>query len=156
MPIIAKEIPQLNKDDVLRFLSKITFSKDCWKISGSRGNGYSQFLIRGKNYPSHRVSYEFFHKAKVPTNMVIDHLCRVPNCVNPSHLEIVTSAENNYRGESPWGKNKRKTHCINGHPFEGDNLYDRIDRKWRQCKKCHRDSMKLWIREKRKKSKENP
>jgi hypothetical protein len=30
--------------------------------------------------------------------MVIDHLCRVTNCVNPDHLEVVTRRENIIRG----------------------------------------------------------
>jgi len=151
MPIIAKEIPKLDKNDLGRFLTKILFSEGCWIFTGVKGNGYASFLLKGQYYPAHRISYEIFRKEKVPTNMVIDHLCRTPSCVNPVHLEIVTAAENNYRGESPWGKNKRKTHCVNGHPFEGDNLYARVERKWRQCKTCHREYSRLWMREKKKK-----
>jgi hypothetical protein len=35
----------------------------------------------------------------------------------------VTNAENNYRGISPWALNKRKTHCLRGHPFDDANTY---------------------------------
>ena len=34
----------------------------------------------------------------VPEGMQLDHLCRVPGCVNPDHLEPVSAAENVRRG----------------------------------------------------------
>lgn len=34
----------------------------------------------------------------VPDGLEIDHLCRVPACVNPDHLEAVTSGVNQRRG----------------------------------------------------------
>ena len=33
----------------------------------------------------------------IPDGLHLDHLCRVPACVNPEHLEPVTLAENNRR-----------------------------------------------------------
>lgn len=35
----------------------------------------------------------------LPSDMVLDHLCRVRHCVNPLHLEPVTAGENVRRGE---------------------------------------------------------
>lgn len=65
----------------------------CWiwalSVTGS-GYGYYQ------NKLAHRLFYEK-HKGKIPEGMEIDHLCRVRNCVNPKHLEAVTSTENNRR-----------------------------------------------------------
>jgi hypothetical protein len=43
------------------------------------------------------VYYEH-HVGPIPDGLVIDHLCRVHNCVNPEHLEPVTPAENTRRG----------------------------------------------------------
>ena len=65
----------------------------------------------------------------LPATMQLDHLCRERACCNPAHLEPVTQAENIRRGEAV------KTHCPQGHPYEGDNLY--IDsRGKRRCKTC--------------------
>lgn len=36
----------------------------------------------------------------VPSGLELDHLCRVPRCVNPDHLEPVTCAENQQRGNA--------------------------------------------------------
>ncbi|MCX4663346.1 HNH endonuclease signature motif containing protein [Streptomyces uncialis] len=45
----------------------------------------------------HRVAYEAAH-GPIPDGLVIDHLCRIPACANPEHLEAVTNAENVRRG----------------------------------------------------------
>ena len=47
---------------------------------------------------AHRWSYQH-HIGPVPEGLVLDHLCRVRHCVNPDHLEPVTSRENTLRGE---------------------------------------------------------
>jgi hypothetical protein len=47
----------------------------------------------GKTRPVHRVVYELFH-GEIPEGYQVDHLCSVPLCVNPSHLEAVTPREN--------------------------------------------------------------
>lgn len=70
----------------------------CWLWDGAdNGSGYGKF--RGRY--AHRVSFEM-HKGPIPQGMHLDHLCRVPCCVNPSHLEPVTNAENARRGRAGW------------------------------------------------------
>lgn len=58
----------------------------------------------------------------VPDDLVIDHLCATPACVNPAHLEPVTQAENVKRGRA--GDIERaRTHCPKGHPYDKANTY---------------------------------
>lgn len=53
----------------------------------------------GRQTTAHRVYYERF-VGPIPAGLQLDHLCRVRLCVNPAHLEPVTSAENNQRGST--------------------------------------------------------
>lgn len=69
----------------------------CWEWSGAvSGNGYGNIWYGDAYVPAHRVSYEMARGAIDP-GLHIDHLCRVRTCVNPDHLEQVTTAENNRR-----------------------------------------------------------
>lgn len=69
----------------------------------------------------------------IPKGLVIDHLCRVRNCVNPAHMEPVTMAENTYRGLSG-GMDER--HCARAHDYEVYGYYQQ--RKGKRCKECVR------------------
>lgn len=46
---------------------------------------------------AHRYYYAQRH-GSIPKGMVLDHLCRIPACVNPEHLDLVTHKENIRRG----------------------------------------------------------
>jgi hypothetical protein len=71
--------------------------------------------------------------------LVLDHLCRNRRCVNPEHLEIVTSVENVMRGEGFGPKNAAKTHCDKGHEFTPENTYIRTRAQGgRECRACIR------------------
>jgi hypothetical protein len=63
---------------------------------------------------AHRISYETF-RGSIPQGLTIDHLCRVPACVNPVHLEPVTFAENTRRNMSPSHIAHRTGRCRKGH-----------------------------------------
>ena len=66
----------------------------CWIWIGSRREGYGQFRFGGKSRKAHRYSYERAYGSAPPE---LDHLCRLTCCVNPRHLEPVTSGENKRR-----------------------------------------------------------
>lgn len=77
--------------------------------------GYYGFdVFNGKSRVVHRVSYETF-VGSIPAGLELDHLCRNKLCINPDHLEPVTSEENNARR---WAL---QTHCKNGHEFNKAN-----------------------------------
>jgi hypothetical protein len=112
--------------------------RGCWLWLGSVNPrcGYGTMRVAGKTSYAHRVSYQVF-RGPIPVNRELDHLCRVRRCVNPRHLEIVTSRENNRRSDSQSGRNMRKTHCDSGHEFAGENLYITPQGK-RGCRACRR------------------
>lgn len=90
---------------------------------------------------AHRIGYEL-HRGSIPVGMHLDHLCRTTLCVNPEHLEPVTAKENIRRGrtaEAARHTQLRKTHCPQGHPFSGENLYMKPNGR-RECRQCVRDS----------------
>ena len=75
----------------------------------------------------------------IPEGLELDHLCRVPACVNPLHLEAVTHAENMARGiRFDVGAAQRAvTHCPKGHPYSEANTYRYAGE--RACRACVRD-----------------
>jgi hypothetical protein len=107
----------------------------CWPWQGARlPKGYGHFGWRGRTQYAHRFAYTLAHGV-IPDGLVIDHLCRNPSCVNPAHLEAVTTRENVLRGVGFCAVNAVKTHCAHGHPYSDDNTRRRGT--WRDCRACH-------------------
>ncbi len=143
------------------FLSKAVIKRNgCWLWIGAKSQGrlrngkgeyYGRFNIGGKSTSSHRVSYEIFN-GDIPFGLEIDHLCRNPLCVRPSHLEAVSHSENCKRGTSYYhlqDKAKMITHCPNGHPYSKENTYITPGIPTRHCKQCVRDRAREYQRKKR-------
>ena len=119
----------------LEFHSMPEPNSGCWLwTAGVDRDGYGMIWKDGKQKRAHRVSYEEY-AGPISEGLQIDHLCRVPCCINPSHLEPVTSRENTLRGISPAAKAARQTHCKRGHPLSGTNLLI-SPRKNRLCRTC--------------------
>ncbi len=140
---------------------------ECFIYNGQKGaKGYGIVWFNNKSQiPAHKVSYEKWH-GPVPPGLVIDHICHNEAatqglcdggnscvhraCINPAHLRAVTAEENQEasplsgRGRRPTGMgliNSSRTHCVRGHPFEGDNLiiYTRPNGKTtRVCRACRK------------------
>ena len=90
----------------------------CWIFHGHlNSDGYSVVRFNGRNRRVHRVIYEYFNGA-IPPGLTLDHLCRVRCCVNPYHVEPVTSAVNALRGIGITAQYARSLTCKNGHPFD--------------------------------------
>jgi len=112
----------------------------CWEWIGSRGSkGYGNLRWKGRMVSAHRLMRHLFVgdisiSSKNMSLDTIDHLCEVRHCVNPAHCEPTTMLENARRS---WSTYTPVTHCPQGHPYEGDNLY--IDSTGgRRCRECGR------------------
>jgi len=99
----------------------------CWLWTGPKlKDGYAMLSVNGTNVGVHKFSYEL--TARIPEGLCLDHLCRVRHCVNPAHLEPVTTEENIRRGEL-WKVSGAKTKCPAGHPYDAANTCG--NEKWR-------------------------
>ena len=109
---------------------------ECWLWLGAKtSQGYGLITHEGKQINAHRVSL-ILHGIELGPNT--DHLCRVRLCVNPSHLESVSIAENSKRGLSSSATALRTGKCKRGHELIGDNLTTEMKngKFYRKCRAC--------------------
>jgi hypothetical protein len=136
---------------VARFWSKVDKAGEngCWLWRGTRrpagyGTFYKAREVTRKNALAHRMAYELM-VGPIPEGLVIDHLCRNPPCVNPSHLEPVTIGENARRGFLGVKRKAERaavTACPQGHAFSPVNtLIDKHGH--RRCRVCDRTRRKI-------------
>lgn len=126
------------------FQDRINLSpKGCWEWTGAmHHNGYGACAKAFGTNRAHRVSYQLLI-GPIPEGLVIDHLCRVRNCVNPQHMEPVTDRENRKRG------NDAITHCPQGHEYTPDNTYIKPATGTRSCRRCNAAGRLAWKRRNR-------
>ena len=74
------------------------YETPCWVcVMGQISDkGYRKFRMHNRPTLAHRAMYEQ-EVGPIPDGYEIDHLCRVTSCINPAHLEAVTSAVNKQR-----------------------------------------------------------
>ncbi len=117
---------------------KYGLTDDCLIWTGPRiKTGYGKVFIaaptvkrKGRNVLIHRFAYELYHGEGTASGLTIDHLCGVPLCCNPCHLEAVPSKENIRRAS------ERLTHCSAGHEFTPENVH--VSREGhRTCRTCN-------------------
>lgn len=127
----------------------------CWLWTAGLRNGYGAFGMgsrtdgsRRKVY-AHRQAWEWAN-GPIPADRELDHLCRVPRCVRPDHLEPVPHGINLKRGTGPAilaQRQRSKTRCPQGHPYDEANTY------WyqgeRQCRECMRQRSRQRRRDQR-------
>jgi hypothetical protein len=113
----------------------------CWIWKGARdANGYGRFPLDttsgGRSFLAHLFSY-CINVGDVAFGFELDHLCRVPACCNPCHLEPVSHKVNCARGNSNGALAVRTGVCYRGHDL-AIHGYVRKDRRGRNCQECRR------------------
>ncbi len=122
-----------------RFWNKIQQTEDgCWVWTGAKRSGYGRFSFLGRTMQAHRLAYEEL-VGEIPERLEIDHLCRNPSCVNPEHLEPVTSQVNTLRGKGVCSANAKKTHCPKGHEYTSETTHVGPNTGFRSCRPCRAD-----------------
>ena len=133
----------------IRALDKTLIGEGCWEYGGKIGNrGYGLVYVetlpngREKWALAHRVVYEGL-VGPIPEGMFLCHHCDNPKCVRPDHIFVGTDADNKAdmyaKGRQASGERlpqARRTHCPQGHPYSGYNLYIRKCGR-RMCRACN-------------------
>jgi hypothetical protein len=137
-PVAERFWPKVNKDGPVPQHRPDLGPCWLWTAATDR-DGYGRFNIGGRVIrAAHQVAYSLC-VGPVPPGLELDHLCRVHGCVNPDHLEPVTTKENGRRGYGAPGIRARQTACIHGHPFDEANTY-RAPNGTRACRRCRADT----------------
>lgn len=128
-------IQELNR----RLLERTLVTEECWVWKLSTGShGYGQWIpipghpVFGRNWLVHRLAWHLTRGA-IPPGWTIDHECRNRRCCNPEHLRLRTNVDNARDNGMAI-----RTHCPQGHPYGGDNLYV-SPRGHRFCRTCARE-----------------
>ena len=148
------------RDPAERFWEKVEISDSgCWLwMAATFARGYGEFHHDGGPAYAHRWAYEAL-VGPIPDGLDLDHTCHNADlscpggpcshrrCVNPDHLEPVTHIENMRRGRTG-AHNTAKTHCPQGHPYSGPNLYVDSDGR-RRCRACLAEANRRYHERKR-------
>lgn len=130
--------------EIVRFWDKARVGGDgCWEWTSAidtRGYGLFKLSSQRRNVRAHRYSWQFFN-GPIPGDLQVLHRCDNRKCVSPHHLFLGTQRDN-MRDASAKGRarNGRElwTHCPQGHPFSGKNLYVHPATGKRRCRECMR------------------
>jgi hypothetical protein len=123
----------------------------CWLWPKALNKGYGVSKRNMKQTFVHRVVYELL-VGPIPEGLHLDHDCHTRDtscrvwdqcehrrCANPRHLKPVTPGDNAKLARNIPAENAQKTHCANGHPLTGGNLYIYPSGK-RCCRTCNNES----------------
>lgn len=135
-------------------LCSVIVASDKWKVVQGEGDcllwdrpinnqGYGVISVQGWMRYAHRIAL-VAHLGRDFPELVVDHLCRTPRCVNPEHLEAVPHRVNAARGLAA-----RREICARGHAFDEVNTYIRPDTGSQACRQCKRENDRAYKAERR-------
>lgn len=94
----------------------------CWLWTGGvTSTGYGGVKLGRRSMGAHVAAWEEAH-GPVPSGMDVHHWCEVKRCCNVNHMEVLPHSEHT-RITDGGAHNRVKTHCPQGHPYSGANLY---------------------------------
>ena len=117
-----------------RFWSKTRALEDgCieW-VAYRMATGYGRFALKRHPHQAHRIAL-VAHLGHMPDGLDVDHLCRNRSCVNPDHLEFVTTATNIARMLATHAADR----CAQGHDLTLPNA--RLAGATRGCRQCRNE-----------------
>lgn len=96
----GKELAPILRGLEARFWAKVDKTSDCWLWTGTKdSDGYGQICVNGRTERAHRVSLNL-EGVEIGEGLQVDHMCKEPSCVRPSHLRLVTVSENQHNRSS--------------------------------------------------------
>lgn len=149
--------------DRIRARVAVDQATGCWLWTRHvDADGYGRWTANGRQgLVAHRFAFAAWH-GEIPDGFQVDHVCHNRDltcpggaacshrrCVNPEHLEAVTSRINTLR--SPKGvtaQKSRQTHCKRGHEFTPENTYLKGG-SHRFCRECGRAAARAWSAKRR-------
>lgn len=99
-------------------------------VLDSAGYGLLWDGRRGNNSRAHRVAWEL-RNGPIPPGMLVHHVCRMPSCCDPEHLELVTARAHTHH-------HRAAEVCVNGHLYDQDNTH--YVRGQKVCRVCRADA----------------
>lgn len=143
-----------NQPVLERFFDKVVIDETtgCWNFTSSisrTNNG--RFYYNFKCMDAYKIGYLLLGGI-INDGEELHHVCENRLCVNPEHLIPLTRIVHltEFTPNHLTYKNKRKTHCPQGHQYTEDNLvrYDGV--KGRKCLECARKRTREFGANKRK------
>lgn len=130
---------RISRKDVERFLSRVEIQDSHWIYRGygtGKDRCYPVIGINGGYVKAYRFAYMLWI-GPLSKSLEVDHVCRNTFCVNPEHLEAVTT-KTNIRRARGWTQVNSKWYCKHGHLVEGHNLYVQPSNGRESCRECGR------------------